>query len=126
VRDFVIPELGRPVNTQRRTESAGQPWQPINLILRLPILDRHVLALDIAWLPSGLKDRDGDTLVVNFSGLGAEEPDHRQHRLLRLRQYRPRRRAHSRRRILESSPFMPEPTAAEVVWKLLPGLAALH
>jgi hypothetical protein len=35
----------------------------------------------VAGLPAGfletLEERNGDVLVVNFSGLGAEEPDHR-------------------------------------------------
>jgi hypothetical protein len=37
---------------------------------------RHVLALDIARFLQALEERNGDILVVSFSGLGAEEPDH--------------------------------------------------
>jgi hypothetical protein len=51
--------------------------QPIELVLRVPILDRHVLARGIASFLQALEKRNGDVLEVNFSGLEAEEPDHR-------------------------------------------------
>src|SRR6516165_6133208 len=57
------------------------------------MLDRHVLALGIPGLLQTLEKRNGDVLVVNFSGLGAEDPDQRHHMLLRPRRTWPRRRA---------------------------------
>jgi hypothetical protein len=33
--------------------------QPIHLVLRIPVLDRHVLALDIAGFLQALKKRNG-------------------------------------------------------------------
>jgi hypothetical protein len=47
--------------------------QPIVLILRIPILDRHVLALRIAGVLQALEKRNGEVLVVIISGCGAEE-----------------------------------------------------
>jgi hypothetical protein len=64
--------------------------QPIELVLRIPILDRHVLALDITGFLQALEKRNGHILVDLISGLGDEEPDHRQRRLLRPRRHRPR------------------------------------
>jgi hypothetical protein len=67
--------------------------QPINLIFRPAVFDRHVLALDIAGFLQALEKRNGDVLVVIISRLGAEEPDYRHRWLLRPRRQRPRRRA---------------------------------
>jgi hypothetical protein len=45
--------------------------QPIILIFRITILDRHVLALDIARFLQALEKRNDDVLVFIISGLGA-------------------------------------------------------
>jgi hypothetical protein len=73
-------------------ETGCERRQSIQLVLRIPILDRHVPALDIAGFLQALEKRNGGVLVVNFSGLGAEEPDHRQRPLLRVRRDWPRGR----------------------------------
>src|SRR5262249_29824322 len=64
--------------------------QPIILIIRVTVLDRHVLALDIAGFLQALEKRNGGVLVINISGLGAEVANHRNRRLLRPRHHRPR------------------------------------
>jgi hypothetical protein len=51
--------------------------QPINLVLRIAILDRNVLALDIAGFLQALEKRNGDVLVDLINGLGDKEPDRR-------------------------------------------------
>src|SRR6516162_11608499 len=58
-------------------------WQPIGLIVRPAVFDRHVLAFDIAGFLQALEKRDDGVLVVIISGLGAEEPDHWQWLVLR-------------------------------------------
>jgi hypothetical protein len=82
--------------------------QTIELVLRIPILHCHVLALDIAGFLQALEKWNGQFLVDLISGLGDEEPDHRQRRLLRLRPNRPRAALpspaiNSRRRICHPS-----------------------
>jgi ABC transporter substrate binding protein len=67
--------------------------EPIILVFRIPILDRNVLAHNIAGFLQALEKRNGDVLVVKFSGLGAEIPNNRQCPLLRPRPHRPRCRA---------------------------------
>src|SRR5262249_42443315 len=67
--------------------------QPIILIFRPAVFNRHVLTLDITSFLQALKKRDSEVLVVIISGLSAEEPDHRHRHLLRPRGHRPRRRA---------------------------------
>jgi hypothetical protein len=66
--------------------------QPINFVLRIPILYRHVLALDIASFLQALEERSRK-VFEDISGLGAEVTNHRHRRLLRPRDERPRRRA---------------------------------
>jgi hypothetical protein len=61
------------------------------LVLGITILDRQVLALDIAGFLKALEERSDFDLVVN-SGLREEHPDHRHRRLLRPRAKGPRRR----------------------------------
>jgi hypothetical protein len=64
------------------------------LVLRVPILDRHVLALDIAGFLQTLEEGNNDVLVFNFGGLETEEADASDAvTLLRPRHHRPRRRA---------------------------------
>jgi hypothetical protein len=65
-------------------EIGGEGRQSIQLVLRITILDRHVPALDVAGFFQALKKRNGGVLVVDLSGLGAEEPDHRHCCLLRV------------------------------------------
>jgi hypothetical protein len=67
--------------------------QPIELIVRIPILGRDVLALDIADFLQAVMKRNGDVPVVIFSGLGTEKSDHRHRRLLRPHRHWPHRRA---------------------------------
>src|SRR5262249_19798852 len=74
-------------------EIGSKRRQPIILIFRPPVFNRHVLALDIAGFLQTPKKRNGDVLVVIISGLRAEETDHRQRWLLRPPHHRPRRRA---------------------------------
>src|SRR5262249_23000106 len=73
-------------------EIGCKPRQPIKLVLRIPILDGHVLALNIAGLLQAPKKRNGEVLVLIISALTAEIPDHR-YRLLCRRRDRPNRRA---------------------------------
>jgi hypothetical protein len=65
--------------------------QLINSVLRITILDRHVLALDKACFLQAPEKRNDVVLVVRISGLGAEPPYHRQWLILRPRHHRPRR-----------------------------------
>ena len=58
--------------------------QPIYSVLRIPVLDRHVLALDIPGLLQALEKRSKEVLD-KFSGMRGEVPDHRHRRLLRSR-----------------------------------------
>jgi hypothetical protein len=58
--------------------------QPIHLVLRITILDRHVLALDVAGFLQALEKRDSEVII---RGLITEEPDHRQHQLPRPRHH---------------------------------------
>src|SRR6516164_912198 len=48
--------------------------QPIILILRIPILHRHILALDVTGFLQALEKRKGDVLEV-IRGSGAEKTD---------------------------------------------------
>jgi hypothetical protein len=50
--------------------------QQIVLIFRIPILDRHVLAIDIAGFLETPEKWNGVVLVVIVSGLSAEVPNH--------------------------------------------------
>jgi hypothetical protein len=65
-----------------------QPIIPIKLIFRPAVLDRHILAIDIASFFQALEKRNDEVLVI-VSGLRADIPDHRRRRLLRPRHHRP-------------------------------------
>src|SRR6516165_4201037 len=52
-------------------EIGYKPRQPIQLVLRVPILDCHVLAGDVAVFLEALEKRNGADFVVILSGLGA-------------------------------------------------------
>jgi hypothetical protein len=68
--------------------------QPIHLVLRIPVLDRHVP--DIAGFLQALdKRKNGAVSAGSLRVLisGAENTNHRHRRLLRPRHHRPRRRA---------------------------------
>jgi hypothetical protein len=97
---------GRGLRRQRRSDAVCYDYrdaatdeigcerrQTVILIFRPAVFDRHVLTRDIAGFLQALEKWNGDDLVVKFSGLEAEEPNHRHRRLLRLRSERPRRRA---------------------------------
>jgi hypothetical protein len=60
--------------------------------LQPAVLDRHVLALDVASFAKPLAER-GPRARCGFGRPGVDEPDHRVRRLLRTRRERPRHRA---------------------------------
>src|SRR5262249_25436280 len=63
--------------------------QSIVLVLRPAILDRHVLAFDVAGFTSALPECGQKVRIVGRRQ-AAEKPDHRHRRLLRARRERPR------------------------------------
>ncbi len=69
-----------------------QPRQSIVLVFGPTVYDRHVLALDIAAVFEALAEC-AQTVRARVRRCGAEEPDHRQRRLLRARGERPNRRS---------------------------------
>jgi hypothetical protein len=71
--------------------------QSIILVLRPAILDRHILALDVAGFADALPECGHQTCSVGRRR-AAQEPDHRHRRLLRTRCERPRRRRAAERR----------------------------
>ena len=71
-------------------------WQPIILIFRPAVLDRHVLALEKAGFLQALEELN-DRVPGVISNPSDEEPDHRHRRLLRPRHHRPRCRARKSR-----------------------------
>jgi hypothetical protein len=70
----------------------GQRGQPIVLIVRKALLERHRPSLDIAGRAEALADRRRQ-LRKSFGRSAVEEPDHRHRGLLRARRQRHRRRA---------------------------------
>ena len=68
-----------------------QQRQPIYLALGPAVVDRHVLALDIAGVFEALAECPQTVRVRVVKRCGVEEPDDRHHRLLRARRERPRR-----------------------------------
>src|SRR5215831_12801752 len=70
--------------------------QPIILILRPAILDRHILAFDVPAFANALPECGHKTCSVG-GRRAAEEPDYRHRRLLRARRERPRGRAAEQR-----------------------------
>jgi hypothetical protein len=66
--------------------------QAIELALQPMVLDRHLLALDVAAFTKPFAER-GDRARCGIGRPAADEPDHRHRPLLRPRHHRPRRRA---------------------------------
>jgi hypothetical protein len=66
-----------------------QLWQPIHLILSPAVVDRDVLALNIASVFEAAAKR-AHTIRIRLRRPGVEEPDHRHRRLLRPPRERPR------------------------------------
>src|SRR5262249_22991731 len=64
--------------------------QSVVLVLRPAILDRHILALDVAGFTNALPECG--QIARTIGRRAAEEPDHRHRRLLRARRERPRHR----------------------------------
>src|SRR5262249_20435376 len=73
-------------------EISGEVRQSIVLILRPVVLNRHVLAFEIATLANAMPER-GHKVGSAAGRRGAENPDHRHRLLLRARREGPRRRA---------------------------------
>src|SRR5215813_326186 len=65
--------------------------QSVGLVLRPAILDRHILALDVAGFTKALAECGQISCTIDRRR-AAEEPDHRHRRLLRARRERPRSR----------------------------------
>src|SRR6266540_6522169 len=63
--------------------------QSVVLVLRPAILDRHILALDVAGFTNALPEC-GQIACTISKRRAAEEPDHRWRSLLRARRQRPR------------------------------------
>jgi hypothetical protein len=61
------------------------------LVLRPPILDRDILALDVAGFTNALPECGQKTCTIGRRPRAAEEPDDRHGRLLRAHRNRPRR-----------------------------------
>src|SRR5262249_41463307 len=68
----------------------------VSLVLRQAILDRHILALDVAGFTKALAEC-GQIACTIGRPRGAEEPDHRHRRLLGACRHRPRGRAAEQR-----------------------------
>src|SRR5262249_18705288 len=62
--------------------------QPVILALSPAVFDAYIPVFDIAGVIQALAERGQGVLVLR-GGLGVEEPDHRQRRLLRPRRQRP-------------------------------------
>src|SRR5262249_2932236 len=65
--------------------------QSVDLVLRPAVLDRHILALDVAGFTKALAEC-GQIACTIDRRRAAEEPNHRHRRLLRACRERPRRR----------------------------------
>src|SRR5258708_7112491 len=70
--------------------------QSVGLVLRPAILDRHILALDVAGFTKALAEY-GQIPPCTIDRPDAEEPDHRHRRLLRASRERPCGRAAEQR-----------------------------
>src|SRR5215472_4569372 len=78
--------------------------QSVVLVLRPPILNRHILALDVAGFTKALAECGQKACTIGKERpRAAEKPDHRHRRLLRARRERPGRRAAEQRD--ELAPF---------------------
>jgi hypothetical protein len=72
-----------------------QGRQSIQLAIRPAVFDRNILAFDVADFPQASAERRSGR--CGGAGRSAEEPDHRQRRLLRARRTRPSRRPNEKR-----------------------------
>src|SRR5215475_5019958 len=70
--------------------------QSVDLVLRPAILNRHILALDVAGFTKALAECGQISCTIDRRR-AAEEPNHRHSRLLRARRERPCRRAAEQR-----------------------------
>src|SRR5262245_59903533 len=70
--------------------------QSVDLVLRPAILNRHILALDVAGFTKALAECGQISCTIDRRR-AAEEPNHRHSRLLRARRERPCRRAAGQR-----------------------------
>src|SRR5262249_22206327 len=70
--------------------------QSVVLVLRPAILNRHILALDVAGFTNALPECGQKACTIGRRARAAEETDHRR-RLLRARRKRPRSRAAEQR-----------------------------
>ena len=71
--------------------------QSVVLVLRPAILDRHILALDVAGFTNALPECGQKAYPIGRRPRATEEPDHRHRRLLRVRCERARRRTAEQR-----------------------------
>ena len=78
------------------------------MVFCIPILDRNVLALDIAGFLQAAVKRNGNVRVLINGRSGTEEAYYRPHRLLRQRHQRPQRRTAQSRDELPPSHFDPQ------------------
>src|SRR5215469_13933464 len=76
--------------------------QSVGLVLCPAILDRHILALDVAGFTKALAECGQISCTIDRRR-AAEEPNHRHRRLLRARHERPRRRTTEQRYELAAS-----------------------
>ena len=92
---------GPPAGDDHRDRSAGklggQYRQAIALILRPPVQDRDVLALDVTGAPEPLA-KYAQSVGQDVRGPTIEKPDHRHRQRLRPRRERPRRRRTTKQR----------------------------
>ena len=70
-------------------EVGHERWQAIVLALHPVVLDRYILALDVAGFVEALTERNG---AARIGRPAVDERDYRHPRLLRARRKRPRRR----------------------------------
>jgi hypothetical protein len=75
----------------------GEVGQAIVVVLRPAILDRHVLALNIAAFPQAAQECGQKVSPADRRG-AAQQPDDRHRRLLRPRRERPRNRRAAEKR----------------------------
>ena len=80
--------------------------QAVKLIVRMPVLDRHILAHDEAGFVQTLAERRVE-MHERRGRCAPEEPDHRHRRLLRARRKRPHRGAAKQRDELAPSHAVP-------------------
>src|SRR5262245_6893126 len=81
---------------------ACEVGQSVDLVLRPAILNRHILALDVAGFTKALAECGQISCTIDRRR-AAEEPNHRHSRLLRARRERPRGRATEKQ--YELAPF---------------------